>query len=232
LPGTTSANVIQASGLTKSYRKGALETPVLQGVSLTIARAEFVAIRGTSGCGKSTLLNILGLLDQPDSGGYLLNGVDFSQADDDARSSARNQRIGFVFQQFHLLDRASAVQNVMLPLLYAEDEPADGAARAARALLAVGLSHRMHHLPGELSGGEQQRVAIARALINDPALILADEPTGNLDERNGAEVMEIFKRLHLAGRTIVLVTHDRALAGQADRVLLMQDGRVAVAGAA
>jgi ABC-type lipoprotein export system ATPase subunit len=232
MPGTARANLIEATGLTRSYRKGTLETPVLNGVSLTIARGEFVAIAGTSGCGKSTLLNILGLLDQPDGGRYLLDGADFSRTNDDARSLARNQHIGFVFQQFHLMDRASALQNVMLPLLYAQDEPADGAARGARALDAVGLSHRAHHLPGELSGGEQQRVAIARALINDPALILADEPTGNLDERSGAEVMEIFKRLHRAGRTIVLVTHDRALAAQADRALVMRDGRIAPAGTA
>jgi ABC-type lipoprotein export system ATPase subunit len=223
-------NVIELSGLTKSYHKGAIETPVLHDLSLTIARGEFVAITGASGCGKSTLMNILGLLDQPDGGSYRLDGTDYSQMDDDARSLARNQRIGFVFQQFHLMDRATAKQNVMLPLLYAEDETLDGGERAVRALEDVGLSHRANHLPSELSGGEQQRVAIARALINDPALILADEPTGNLDARSGAEVLEILKRLHSAGRTIVLVTHERRVADEADRVLVMQDGRLSATG--
>ena len=187
--------MIDAEGLTKTYRKGAAATAVLKGVSVRIGRGEFVAIMGPSGSGKSTLLNILGLLDQPDSGRYKLGGVDASSLDDDARSAARNRTIGFVFQQFHLLERASALRNVALPLLYADDDPDDGAARAERALAAVGLSHRAHHLPGELSGGEQQRVAIARALINNPVLILADEPTGNLDAEAGAQILAIFRRL-------------------------------------
>jgi putative ABC transport system ATP-binding protein len=217
--------MIEVDGLTRTYRKGGQETPVLSGVTFRVRRGEFVVIMGRSGSGKSTLLNILGLLDRPDSGRYLLDAVDFSGADDDARSVARNQRIGFVFQQFHLLERASALRNVTLPLLYTEDDPGDPAARAQHALEAVGLAHRASHVPGELSGGEQQRVAIARALINDPSLILADEPTGNLDERSGREVLDIFRRLVTAGRTLVLVTHDKAVADRADRILVLDDGR-------
>lgn len=218
--------MIEVDGLTKSYRKGATVTEVLKGVTLRIRQGEFVAVMGPSGSGKSTLLNILGLLDRPDSGRYRLDGSDFSGADDDALSSARNGKIGFVFQQFHLLERASALRNVTLPLLYAEGEPDDEMMRADRALAEVGLSHRAHHLPNELSGGEQQRVAIARALINDPALILADEPTGNLDSQAGVEILEIFRRLVGAGRTIVLVTHDGTVASKADRIIVLDDGRV------
>jgi ABC-type lipoprotein export system ATPase subunit len=191
-----------------------------------VRQGEFVVIMGRSGCGKSTLLNILGLMDRPDDGRYLLDGVDYSRADDDARSAARNRKLGFVFQQFHLLERAPAVRNVTLPLLYAEEDPGDATGRAERALEAVGLAHRARHFPSELSGGEQQRVAIARALINDPAVILADEPTGNLDAESGRQVLEIFRRLVGAGRTIVLVTHDRAVAERADRILSLDDGRI------
>jgi ABC-type lipoprotein export system ATPase subunit len=187
---------------------------------------EFVAIMGPSGSGKSTLLNILGLLDRADGGSYRLEGVDYSAADDDALSAARNRKIGFVFQQFHLLERTTALRNVTLPLLYSAEDVTDEEARAARALEAVGLSHRAGHLPGELSGGEQQRVAVARALINDPALILADEPTGNLDAQSGAEILDTFRRLADAGRTLILVTHDRAVAERADRILTLDDGRI------
>lgn len=218
--------MIEAEGLTRSYRRDSLVTQVLKGVTFRIQRGEFVAIMGPSGSGKSTLMNILGLLDRPDGGRYLLDGVDLSGADDDTLSAARNRKIGFVFQQFHLLERASALRNVTLPLLYADDDHGDGAERAQRALVAVGLSHRGHHLSSELSGGEQQRVAIARALINDPALILADEPTGNLDARSGAEILEIFRRLVQEGRTLVMVTHDRTVAGRADRILVFEDGRI------
>ena len=218
--------MIEAINLTKGYRRGDLVTQVLKGVSFRVRKGEFVAIMGPSGSGKSTLLNVLGLLDQPDGGTYLLDGVDYAKADDDKRSAARSRLIGFVFQQFHLLDRASALRNVMLPLLYAEAAH-DGAARADRALEAVGLSHRKNHLPSELSGGEQQRVAIARALMNDPPLILADEATGNLDAASGAEVLDIFRKLVRGGRTIVLITHDRDVAEHADRILSFSDGRMA-----
>ena len=218
--------MIEVDGLTRSYRRGALETQVLRGVSFRVQRGEFLAVMGRSGSGKSTLLNILGLLDTPDGGRYVLDGTDFSRSGDDERSAARNRKIGFVFQQFHLLERASAVRNVVLPLLYAEVDSGDPAERAERALAAVGLLHRARHLPGELSGGEQQRVAIARALINDPALILADEATGNLDAQSGGEILDILRRLVDAGRTLVLVTHDKAVAERADRILLLDDGRI------
>ena len=218
--------MIEALNLTKSYRRGNLITHVLKGVSFRVRKGEFVAIMGPSGSGKSTLLNILGLLDQPDSGNYLIDSVDYARADDETRSAARSRMIGFVFQQFHLLDRASALRNVTLPLLYSETS-SDGTARAERALEAVGLAHRKDHLPSELSGGEQQRVAIARALINDPPLILADEATGNLDAASGADVLRIFRDLVRGGRTIVLITHDRDVAEHADRILSFNDGRMA-----
>lgn len=218
--------MIDVQDLTRSYKRGTIETPVLKGVTFRIARGEFVVIMGPSGSGKSTLLNILGLLDRPDGGRYLLDGVDVSGADDDTLSATRNRKLGFVFQQFHLLERASAVRNVTLPLLYADDDADDGDARALRALEAVGLGHRARHLPSELSGGEQQRVAIARALINDPAVILADEPTGNLDTASGAEVLAIFRRLVDAGKTLVMVTHDPIVGQHADRILRVGEGRI------
>jgi len=226
MPDRNSPPVIAVRNLQRTYRKDGGETPVLLGITLEVRRGEFVAITGASGSGKSTLLNLLGLLDQPDGGTYLLDGADVSQADDDARSLLRSRHIGFVFQQFHLMERATALDNVMLPLQYVAEEPPDGEARARAALETVGLGHRLTHLPGELSGGEQQRVAIARALINDPSLLLADEPTGNLDARSGAEVMTLLRSLKAAGRTIVLVTHNPDLAAQADRVLMLRDGRL------
>jgi ABC-type lipoprotein export system ATPase subunit len=222
--------MIEAENLTKSYRKGATLMPVLKGVTLRVVAGEFVAVMGRSGSGKSTLLNILGLLDRPDGGCYRLDGVDFSAADDNTLSAARNRKIGFVFQQFHLLERASALRNVSLPLLYAEDQPDDDMERARQALDSVGLSHRLRHLPSELSGGEQQRVAIARALVNRPSLILADEPTGNLDAQAEREVLDIFRRLAGAGRTLVLVTHSSTVAAHADRTLVIEDGSIASQG--
>jgi putative ABC transport system ATP-binding protein len=218
--------MIEVEDLTRTYRRAPLETQVLRGVTFRVRQGEFVVIMGRSGSGKSTLLNILGLLDQPNGGRYVLDGTDFSRAGDDERSAARNRKLGFVFQQFHLLERAPALRNVTLPLLYAEQDPGDAAGRAEQALQAVGLAHRARHLPSELSGGEQQRVAIARALINDPAVILADEPTGNLDAQSGREILEIFRRLADAGRTLVLVTHDRSVAARADRILVLDDGRI------
>ena len=221
--------MIRADGLAKSYRKGQLTTEVLRDVSLRVDPGEFVAIMGRSGSGKSTLLNILGFLDCHDAGRYLFEGNDLSGADDDALSAVRNQKIGFIFQQFHLLERADATRNVMLPLLYSDDPTDDGEARGAHVLEIVGLAHRAHHRPAELSGGEQQRVAIARALINNPTLLLADEPTGNLDEASGGEILDIFDRLHTAGRTIVLVSHDRDVAQRAQRVLVLEHGRISSA---
>jgi putative ABC transport system ATP-binding protein len=218
--------MIELNNVTKSFRRGNVETQVLKGVTFNVPHGEFAAIMGPSGSGKSTLLNILGLLDRPDGGTYLLDGKDYSGADDETRSAARNRKIGFVFQQFHLLDRASAVRNVTLPLLYAQDGGADGTVRAERALDAVSLSHRKTYLPSELSGGEQQRVAIARALINNPPLILADEATGNLDPKSGSEVLDIFRRIVEQGRTLVLITHDREVAKRADRILTFGDGLI------
>jgi putative ABC transport system ATP-binding protein len=225
--------MIELDVLTKSYRGaeggGPPAVHVLKGVSCRIARGDFVAIMGASGSGKSTLLNILGFLERPDGGSYRLDGADLSLADDDVLSSVRNRKIGFVFQQFPLIDHVSALRNVMLPLLYNEDDAPDGPARALRMLESVGLAERAQHRPSELSGGEQQRVAIARALINDPALILADEPTGNLDAKSGGEILDVLQGLRTAGRTIVLVTHDRAVAERADRILLLEDGRLTAA---
>ena len=219
--------MIELDQVTKSYRRGGDAVEVLRGISLRMPAGQFTAIMGPSGSGKSTLLNILGFLDVPDRGHYLLDGRDLSGADDATLSGVRNQKIGFIFQQFHLLPRLSARDNVMLPLLYADPEVPDGEARALRALEVVGLAHRAGHAPEELSGGEQQRVAIARALILDPMLVLADEPTGNLDAANAGEVLTILRRLADQGRTVVLVTHDAAVAARADRVLVLADGRIA-----
>jgi putative ABC transport system ATP-binding protein len=224
--------MIEVEGLTKSYRAGPIVTEVLKGVTFQARPGEFVAVMGRSGSGKSTLLNILGLLDRPDRGVYRLAGVDFASADDDTRSRARNKQIGFVFQQFHLLERVSALRNVMLPLLYADEPSIDDTARAEECLAAVELSHRTQYLPGQLSGGEQQRVAIARALVNRPSLILADEPTGNLDERSGNEILEVFRHLVTEGRTLVLITHDANVAARADRMLVLHEGRLTSAEAA
>jgi len=218
--------MISTERLAKSFCKDSAVVPVLTDITVQVGSGEFVAIMGPSGSGKSTLLHLLGFLDRPDSGTYLFQGKDLSAANDDALATVRNSEIGFVFQQFHLLDRISARDNVMLPLLYLEADDDCGDARAAAALEAVGLAHRASHFPAELSGGEQQRVAIARALINNPALILADEPTGNLDDQSGADVLERLEGLRQSGRTIVLVTHDRSIAERADRILLLEHGRI------
>jgi len=218
--------MIELHDITKTYGNGAATTGVLKGVSFTIDASEYVAIMGTSGTGKSTLMNILGLLDRASGGRYLLDGTDVTQMDDERLSRLRNKKLGFVFQQFHLLARVSARKNVLLPLIYADEYPEDADQRAEQALVTVGLAERLDYRPNELSGGQQQRVAIARALINDPELILADEPTGNLDRRSGIEVLDVFKRLHVEGRTILMVTHDPAVAEHADRVIVLEDGNV------
>ena len=218
--------MIKVKNIEKTYRKGSMSTPVLRGVNLAIDRGEYVAIMGTSGTGKSTLMNILGCLDKPTSGMFEFDGVDVSKLDDDTLSMLRNKKFGFVFQVFFLLERTTALDNVLLPLIYADKYPTDAIQRAKKALARVGLEDRTEYLANELSGGQQQRVAIARALINDPDVILADEPTGNLDSDSTSEVLEIFNRLHKEGRTIVVVTHDREVAVQAHRILELRDGKL------
>jgi putative ABC transport system ATP-binding protein len=218
--------MIQVQDIKKKYRTGpGAEVQALRGVSLTIGEGEFVAIMGPSGCGKSTLMNILGTLDRPDSGSYRLAEEDVARLDDKSLSRLRNQRIGFVFQSFNLLPLASAQENVSLPLLYAET-PGDVEARSQKALELVDLAERAHHRPGELSGGQQQRVAIARALVTDPEIILADEPTGNLDTRAGAEVMAVLEELAEKGKTVVLVTHEPDIAAYTRRVIALRDGEI------
>ncbi len=217
--------MIELQGISRTYRRpGGEPVAALSDVSLRIERGDFLAIVGTSGSGKSTLMNVLGLLDRPDAGRYLLDGEDVAGLDVDGQARLRNRRIGFVFQAFHLLPRASALENVELPLLYSDREEIEGLGR--QALERVGLADRIGHRPGELSGGQQQRVAIARALVNDPDLLLADEPTGNLDPRSAAEVMSVFESLNRAGRTIVIVTHDAGVAERCARVARIEGGRL------
>jgi putative ABC transport system ATP-binding protein len=197
---------------------------VLKGINLSIQTNEYVALMGPSGSGKSTLMNILGCLDTPSSGQYILNGTDVSSMQDDALAAVRNKEIGFVFQQFNLLPRLTALQNVALPLLYAGVSKTQREAQAAAMLQKVNLADRMHHKPNELSGGQCQRVAIARALVNDPAMILADEPTGNLDSNTSAEIMDILDKIHSGGNTIILVTHEEDIALHAKRIIRLRDG--------
>ena len=219
--------MIELESIEKTYGNGSVATPVLREISFRVGGGEYVAIMGASGTGKSTLMNILGCLDKPTVGQYRLDGIDVVNLDDEALSHLRNEKIGFVFQQFHLLERTTALRNVMLPLIYTADYPEDAQQRAEAALAAVGLEDRTTYRPGELSGGQQQRVAIARALVTDPEMILADEPTGNLDSRSGLEVLAIFQRLHRKGRTVVLITHDEDVAEHAHRIILLKDGTVA-----
>jgi putative ABC transport system ATP-binding protein len=219
-------DVIELVDVGKVYRSGSLEVAALRGVSITIAGGEFVAIAGPSGSGKSTLMHILGCLDVPTSGTYHLAGEDVSAMDEDDLAEVRNERIGFVFQQFNLLPSLTAVRNVELPLAYSGVARHERRARSLEALERVGLTDRIDHRPGELSGGQQQRVAIARALVTEPALILADEPTGNLDSVSSREVLGLLHDLHRSGRTIVLITHDHGVAAAAGRVVRMLDGRV------
>ena len=221
--------VIEMANVTKVYGEGEIAVHALHDLDLQINGGEFVAIMGPSGSGKSTLMNIIGCLDRATSGHYFLDGEDVSRLDRDALAGVRNRKIGFVFQSYNLLPRLTALKNVALPMMYNGFQTWSGSQRnerAAELLNAVGLGDRLHHLPTELSGGQQQRVAIARALINDPSLILADEPTGNLDSRSSTEIMGIFHRLHRLGATIVMVSHEAERAREAQRVVNMLDGRV------
>ncbi|MDF2569126.1 MAG: yknY 1 [Sporomusa sp.] len=217
---------IALSDVKKIYQMGDTPVAALAGVTLTIGAGEFTAIMGPSGSGKSTLMNILGCLDRPTSGSYVLDKQEVSSLTDDELALTRNKKIGFVFQNFNLLPRITALDNVALPLVYAGVEVKTRKKRAADALAAVGLENRMDHVPNELSGGQRQRVAIARALVNEPTIIMADEPTGALDTKSGNEVMDIFKKLNAAGRTIILVTHEPDIAAHAKRVIHVRDGLI------
>jgi putative ABC transport system ATP-binding protein len=218
--------LLSLENVTKVYQMGDVEVHALRGVSLTIAEGEFVAVMGASGSGKSTLMNIVGCLDRPTGGVYRLDGEDISRLDRYALARKRNRTLGFVFQSFNLLSRTSALENVELPLLYAGVSTRERHERASAALHRVGLGDRVHHHPNQMSGGQQQRVAIARALVGDPRVILADEPTGNLDSATSVEVMAIFQDLRLSGITVVLVTHEPDIASYAARVVTMKDGKV------
>lgn len=217
---------LEIQNITKSYTMGTTEVRALRGVSLDIAENEYLAIMGPSGSGKSTMMNILGCLDTPSSGAYFLEGEDVSTMNDDQLAEIRNQKIGFVFQTFNLIPRANVFHNVELPLIYSGVAPSTRARMAEEAIASVGLSDREMHRPSELSGGQRQRVAIARALVNDPAIILADEPTGNLDSTTGEEIMAILDKLYETGNTIILVTHEKDIAEHAHRIVKLKDGLI------
>lgn len=218
--------IIRLEDIFKIYRVGNQEVMALDGVSLSVFRNEYVAIMGPSGSGKSTLMNILGCLDSPDSGRYILNGTDVSEMDDGELADVRNREIGFVFQSFNLLPRYNALENVALPMVYAGVPAGERREKAAEALRSVGLEDRMDHRPNELSGGQRQRVALARALINSPSIILADEPTGNLDTHTSIEIMRLFDQIYRNGNTVIVVTHEEDIAAYAHRVIRLRDGRI------
>ena len=218
--------IITLSNIIKTYDLGRVKIEVLKGIDAVINKNEYVAIMGPSGSGKSTLMNILGCLDKPTLGKYVLNGTDVSKMNDDELAEVRNKEIGFVFQTFNLLARLSGVENVALPLIYAGFKKSDRIKRAEEILKAVNLGHRMNHKPNELSGGERQRVAVARALVNNPSIILADEPTGNLDTKTSYEIMELFEDIHKKGNTVIIVTHEEDIARYAHRIIRIRDGQI------
>lgn len=222
-----SANIlINLSKITKDYETDEIKTKVLKGISLVVNKGDFIAITGRSGSGKSTLMNIIGVLDTPTSGTYILNGIDVSRMGEDELAFVRNKEIGFVFQSFNLLKRASALENVMLPSIYAGTKPLERHKRAVKILKDLGLEDKVNNKPNQLSGGQQQRVAIARALMNNPELILADEPTGNLDTKSGQDVMQVLKKLNKEGKTIVLITHEADIAKYAQKIIHLEDGGI------
>jgi putative ABC transport system ATP-binding protein len=219
-------HVIEISDLKKIYKMGSMKVHALNGVSFNVQPNEYIAIMGPSGSGKSTLMNMIGCLDTPTSGTYILNGHDVSKLDDSELAEARNREIGFVFQTFNLLPRTDCLSNVELPLIYAGMKTAERRKRAANTLTKVGLGDRMDHKPNELSGGQRQRVAIARALVNNPSILLADEPTGNLDTKTGEEIMRLFEELYRGGNTIIVVTHEKEIADHARRIICLRDGKI------
>jgi putative ABC transport system ATP-binding protein len=218
--------LLELKELYKIYIMGSVEVQALRGIDLTIEKGEFISIMGTSGSGKSTLMNIIGCLDRPTKGNYFLEGIDIKEKSEDELSFIRNQKIGFVFQSFNLIARTSAVKNVELPMIYAKMHANDRHERAKQLLEKVGLGDRIHHMPNELSGGQRQRVAIARALANEPPIMLADEPTGNLDSKSSIEIMEIFRNLNEEGKTVIIVTHERDIAEYTDRIVTFKDGQI------
>ncbi len=218
--------IIEMKDITKTYIVGLEHVHALRGINLKVRKNEYIAIMGPSGSGKSTLMNIIGCLDTPTTGLYLFNGMSVSDMDDNQLAKIRNKEIGFVFQTFNLLPRSNALHNVELPLIYANVYSQERKERAVRALNSVGLGDRIHHKPNELSGGQRQRVAIARALVNNPSIILADEPTGNLDSKTGEEIMQLFEELHQKGNTIILITHEEYIAEHAKRIIRLRDGLI------
>jgi putative ABC transport system ATP-binding protein len=219
-------SIVRLDGVRKTYQMGIVTVEALRGLSLDIQQGEYITIMGPSGCGKSTLLNILGCLDRPNSGRYLLGGTDVSHMGDDDLSAIRGERLGFVFQSYNLIQQLTVVENIEIPLYYQGWSEEDSRAKACQLATLVGLENRLDHKPFELSGGQQQRVAIARALVNDPLVVLADEPTGNLDSSAGQEILGIFDDLHEAGKTLILVTHDPSVGRRADRAIRLRDGQV------
>lgn len=220
------SRLIEIKSLSKVYQMGSSELHALKTINLSIEHGEFIAIMGTSGSGKSTLMNVLGCLDRPTYGNYYLEGIDIKEKTEDELSFIRNQKIGFVFQSFNLISRTSALKNVELPMIYAKKDATSRTRRAAELLIRVGLGDRLDHVPNELSGGQRQRVAIARALANEPPIILADEPTGNLDSKSSIEIMELFTELNKEGKTVIIVTHEREIAEFTDRIVTFRDGNI------